>query len=124
MQTAGWRLPFEVSKLSQHSPAGGPPPVPLEAHLTASGRLFTCFFDRDLRDWPINDANWRARAFSQNIDIHTCHVHGSQVRAFARVVGPAPAGERCSYLATPPDVQSQTWVPAERFIGFPLQVFG
>jgi hypothetical protein len=51
-------------------------------------------------------------------------VSGTDVRAFARVTGPAPPGERCSYLAAPPDVLSLAGVPAAQFQGFPLQVHG
>jgi hypothetical protein len=92
--------------------------------LTASGRLFTCFFDRPLKVQPISDVNWFGRAFLQALDFYQCHVHENQVRAFARVVGTAGPGERCSYLATPADVQGLGGTPVEPFVSFPLQVFG
>lgn len=100
------------------------PPVPLEAHLTGSGRLFSCLFDRPLKVQDLADANWFGRAFLQQLDFHTMHVDGNEARGFARVIGSAGPGERCSYLATPPDVQSLDGIPAAPFTGFPLQVHG
>jgi hypothetical protein len=120
----GWQAPFVGAGSSLHSGEGGPKPIPLEAHLTAAGRLFSCLFDQPLRVQDLADANWFGKALNWTLDLSELHVSGSEVRAFNRPGVPTTPGNRCNYLATPPDVQSLQAAEADPFFGFPLQVHG
>jgi hypothetical protein len=119
-----WRAPFEAAGLSLHSGGGGPKPLPVSAHLTSGDRLFSCFFDQPLRLQKLTDANWRGQARGRELVLSGLHVAGFEVRGFNRQGPPTGFRNRCSYLATPPDVQSLQATEADPFIGFPLQVHG